>query len=692
MKRRRTGIVGLLLLALMGGPLSAEEETLARIVLPEGEWIDATGAIEIRWTRPLTVDDGRIAVFLGQSDVTDLFVSVPEGLRYDAASVPLPPGRQDLIVWLVPPQGEWRELERASVAIRTRLGFETAEVKPSIDISGRGQIHEKARPEENLSPRGNHADATMQLGLRSDHQRRLWALQSDVRATGVTYEPEALRFQTRGSDAPRVDLASYSLQFGREQARLSVGNVSFGTHRHLISGFGSRGLVLDLPLGSVVTLRLGAMNGTSIVGWNNLVGLAEDDHMMLGAALAFELIPSRPGGLMAEISWLDGSIQPFDHFNQGSIRSAETSSGLGLRLAASSPSQRFTVETGYTFSRFRDAFDPELDAGLDVLEVDDARRGAVYLDSSVVLIQGRPLTERHQLNLTAGYRFERVEPLYRSVGTFVQSDLERNAIDLTGNAGPFLAQLGLSTLQDNLDGLRSVLRTKTRQAQLNLGLQIGAFLGESARAGWLPVLTVSLDRIHQYGAWLPDNPEFAASHVPDQVSENASAAIEWSVGRTSFGYRWNDSSQDNRQPGRELADSRAGTHGLFWGIALADRVSIQLDLGRDSFENQEIGREDTTDRGGVTFNWRLFGQTSLATSVTQTRASDSLDEQRSRAYDLWAEIASGFPLSRAQASARNARVFLRLADRESKSRNLVFGFDEEQRGLTVTTGVNLSIQ
>lgn len=692
MDRRSRLMLMLLLVTSVAFPLHGQPEAPVRINLPAGEWIDSTAPVEIHWVRPLTAEEGRLALFLDETDITDLFVPAPQGLRYDTSAMPLPSGRRALVVWLVSPAGEWRELTRANIAIRTPRGFETAEIRPSLDLSSRGQLQEDAFPETNLNPRGDHFDGTVQLGLQGDHQRGGWGLKSDVRTTGVSYAPEALRFSAEGEQAPRFDLASHSLQFGRGKGLLSVGNVSFGTNRHLVSGFGSRGLVLDLPVGRVMTLRLGAMNGTSIVGWDNITGLAENDHLLLGAALAFELIPSRPGGLMAEISWLDASLLPLDNFNQGSIRSSETSSGLGLRLATTTPSQRFTAEGGYTFSRFEDGVDEELDGGLQLVQSDDQRRSASYLDTSVALIQARPITERHQLNLNAAFRFERIEPLYRSIGASVQSDLQRGVVDVSGNAGPFVAQLLWSSQQDNLEGLRTVLETQTRQAQLNLGLQLGSFLSDPARASWLPLVSVAFTRIHQYGAFLPDNPEFVDSHVPDQVSTNASASIEWSLGRSQFGYRWNGSGQDNRQTGRERADSRAATNGLFWAIALGDRLSVNLDVGRDSFENLELGREDTTDRSGVTFNWRLIGQTSLAANLTHTRASDNRNEQRNRSIDSWAEISSGFPLGRGAAGRRTARLFLRMADRESQSRNLIFGTDDEQRGMTVTTGVNLSLQ
>ena len=58
----------------------------------------------------------------------------------------------------------------------------------------------------------------------------------------------------------------------------------------------------------------------------------------------------------------------------------------------------------------------------------------------------------------------------------------------------------------------------------------------------------------QHGDGVPENGGFSVSHVPDQLNRNANLTLAWQRTVWSLGYRHNVVRQDNRQPGRELAD------------------------------------------------------------------------------------------------------------------------------------------
>ena len=59
-------------------------------------------------------------------------------------------------------------------------------------------------------------------------------------------------------------------------------------------------------------------------------------------------------------------------------------------------------------------------------------------------------------------RHERVDPLYRSVGTFVAADQEQNAVELTSSLGALSLQGAATSARDNLGAIASILTTRTR--------------------------------------------------------------------------------------------------------------------------------------------------------------------------------------------------------------------------------------
>ena len=58
---------------------------------------------------------------------------------------------------------------------------------------------------------------------------------------------------------------------------LELGHLSYGASRHLINGMSSRGAALRVPLASWGEVSMAALNGNSIVGWNNFFGLSNSE-------------------------------------------------------------------------------------------------------------------------------------------------------------------------------------------------------------------------------------------------------------------------------------------------------------------------------------------------------------------------------------------------------------------------------
>ena len=386
------------------------------------EWLDSDAGIELLISPPLAAGTARLAVLLGETDLTPLFTATPERLIYESATLGLPAGESELTVYLVTPDDRWSELARIPIRVRTRGGFEKASIDPRLDLGNEGQVAEGHAPDESRPPRDTYQDMTAFTGFTTVHARGGWTVQTQLNATGVSHREKALRFAEKGDEAPRFDLSDYRVDLEKGIVRASLGHASFGGNRHLVNGFGSRGATLSLRLGSRADLTTAWLHGTTIVGWNHFVGFDRRQHRMAAATLGLEAFPSMPGALRVEATTLRGSVLPLPGFNQGVVNDAEESSGWALRLVGATPGQRGRVEAGYSRNRFDNPPDPFLSQGADLVEVEPTTRGARYLETSYAAVPAWSITPSVSARLTATYRHERVEPLYRTVAAFVQAD------------------------------------------------------------------------------------------------------------------------------------------------------------------------------------------------------------------------------------------------------------------------------
>jgi hypothetical protein len=262
-----------------------------------------------------------------------------------------------------------------------------------------------------------------------------WQLTTQANVLGVTEETQRLRFGELQLEAPAVDLSDYRVQLTRGPAQLSLGNLSVGSHRFLLNGFSSRGVSGRLQAGRVATLDAAMLNGTSVVGWGNPFGLAQPEHRMSSVVLGLELIPERPGGLHIDLNGFDGSVLPLASFNQGAATDAETSRGMGAQFAISDAGQRVRITGGIAQSRFRNPADPLLEFDTTVVAVQPTTRTARFAQMDLQILRGLALLRSFPLSVATAARHERIDPLYRSVGTSVQADVENNAADLNVSFG-----------------------------------------------------------------------------------------------------------------------------------------------------------------------------------------------------------------------------------------------------------------
>ncbi len=652
----------LILTALVGAlaPAATAQDLAVTPAWTPDRYRSGRAPVDLTLSRDLRQDE-RLAVIVANTDVSAELEVRGRRARYRPTAWRLPTGESEVVAYLVTADGAWQEVGRAPLRVLTRGGLERSRTVPSLDLTSTGQLDQRVPHGDPAPPRRTYQDLTFRLGLESALSRSGWELAFRGNALGVTEETQRLRWGERQLDAPALDLADYQVRLARGGARLGLGHLATGANRHLVSGFSSRGLMAGAQLWRGAELEAAVLNGSNVVGWSNPFGLAQPDHRLAAATLSLELLPSRPGAIHLDISGLDGSLLPRSGFTQGSVTDAEESRGLGVQVALSDARQRIRVAGGFTRSRFVNPADALLFGDTAVVAVRAETRSARYGELALQLLQGVRLWSGTLASLGAAARHERVDPLYRSIGAWVQADRETNALDLTGSLGPLALQASLSNGRDNLAGIPSILTSHTRARGASVAVPLGQLLGAAPTAWFWPALSYAWQRTRQYGEGVPVNGEFAASHVPDQWSTNQTGSATWTSGAWNLAYRWNQSFQDNRQPGRERADFRAIVHGLSLGLPPWRGINGGLDASVERQKNFEFGTTQRTERVGANAQVSLTRTTTLSGALSQAWGYEPFGDQRSRNTELQAELSQGLDLYRRTDGGTQARVFLRYA-------------------------------
>ena len=744
--------------------------------------------IELTVNRQLAQGEGRLAVVVGATDLTDLFVLSARSLKYSSGkSFPLPLGATELAVYLVAPSNDWRELARFPLRVgdgpaggeakpenaeakpenaeakseeteaktenaeaktesqpatgasaqqepapeqppqqaepqaKRRFGFDKLDFAPQLNIGFKSQIAETHFPEANRPGRPTFADATLQGTWKSEMARGAFNMQSQFDFVGSSFRNEALRFGDLQGRAPNVDLSSYSMQFQEGTRKFTAGHSSFGSQRHLINNFASRGLTLTAPLGPHADISLVAMNSANIVGFDNFSGLDNRRHQMHGAILGLEAFKSRPGGLRFEVGALDAWFTSNrQNFTQSNINDAERSRGYSARLQAKDKSGRARLDGGFTRSYFYNPDDPLLNQGAAVQPSRAETRNARYVDASYDLLKefvfkrtpspatagpdgaqpvtasqdaSQPAAEPKKLNLTLNFRHERVDPLFKSIGANTQADIFRNEAEFVGSFGELTFTAAHTRFNDNLAGIPTILRTNTRRAAfaVNTPLQ-GLFSGAAPTAPnpFLPRVGYTFERVTASADFIPTGGGFdQPGAIPDQANIVQSFVAEWQVKEIRLAYRLNHSLQDNRAAGRERADLQNFTHNATVGWNPLTTLELNLELNFEDSNNRERARTDRTLRFGGAVNWRATKRQTLNLTLSTVGAGDLA--RTTKNFNNEFDLQWSYRLTRENENRFKkvqANYFLRYANRFAHVRNFVENIDNLTKLQTFNTGLN----
>ncbi len=664
----------------------AGAQPLSVVTGPPQDWISRTDTLEIELSAAPGAMPGRIAVVLGTTDITDLIRIDGVRLTYRSELLPLPSGRQNLVVSQVAPDGTWQEIYQTELKIRHPGGFEEVSSETGIDMQGLWLADESDEADA-----GGQDAATANISLGGTLVRGGWRFSSRASLVGVSEIEQALRFAERGDRADRLDLSDYTLRVEKGRAHAELGHVSFGEHQHLVSGFSSRGFDLAVPLGPHGALRASVANGASIAGWDNFAGLDRSEHRIAAGSMGWELLAARPGGLRLDADWVDASVLPLAGFNQGIVNDAEESDGWGARLSGSTSSQRVRFQLGFAQSDFTNPSDPLLFQGDDVVAVQGEARDARFANVEIALVDNKEIGEGTFASLRLNLQHERVDPQYRSITAFTQADLERNGADLQASVGAVSAQVGHSRTEDNLADIPSILKTKTRNSNGNVTVPL-AMVWDAKPRPWLPSFTYGVQLTHQFGANDPENGGFNPSHIPDQKSEDHSASLDWSGNRWQAGYSFAASDQDNRQPGRETDDFTNISHGARLSLSPHAKLDVGLDYSRNRAASLGPGRIDRNERAGINTMWRPLQVLTLSGDLSRNRTSDEPFTSSSETTILNLELSYRFAWREQRAHGGNGQWFLRYSSQDFESLDGFFGGFVFRDSWTLHTGFNLSLR
>lgn len=692
--------------------------------------VSADTAIEISLNRALSANE-KIAITIGETDLTSLFTQTENRFVYDAKLMQLPIGESRVTVYLIT-SGNWKEIgkfpikveEVKSAAVAEGSGSQTVtekvedkEIKdqsskledqpkktffslekfdflPAFTVSMKSQPFQSNFPVANTpTERNTFTDFTLTGSVKQEIKQRNFSADANFDFAGSSFKQEALRFGTLGEKAPNVDLSSYLMNFQIGKAKASYGHTSFGNNRHLVSSFSARGLSVNIPINKVFDVTAGVLNGTSVVGFGNFFGLQKLNHQVQGATLGIEFMPKRQNAMRLEVTGFNAYIQALSGVSEGRINDAEQSRGFGLRFVTSDTTERFKLEAGYALSRFQNPADTTLDPDGNAVPIAPVMRSAHYIETSYQVLKDLKLSASKNLNLTANFKHEYVEPLYKSLGAGAGADRTTQDYSLDASIGEITFGYGFNHSNDNLRNVPSILKSVTRANRFAVALPLTAIIGKPDKPSqFLPRLGYNIDITHQFGVGIPVNGGFEidTSTIPDLVNTNQSFSSTWQFTKFNFEYRYNRSFADNLQIGFEQNDQIGWTHGFTVGLNPLTTLNLNVGINIESQNNLELSQINNTKALTLGVNWQPFKNATFASNLSQTIAGDAAKTNDNQNTNFDMQFAYNFNFEKDKFRKFGMQSFIRFADTFARNRNFIDIFDNRTRVRILTAGLTFN--
>lgn len=288
------------------------------------------------------------------------------------------------------------------------------------------------------------------------------------------------------------------------------------------------------------------------------------------------------------------------------------------------------------------------------------RKAAHYAEAGIALMREQKLLGVWPATLDLSLKHERVDPMFRSVASVARADIESDNVELSGNVDQVRLTISGNRTSDNLDAIASVLTTRMRSSSIVLATPLAPLLRVEGGTMWLPTLSYARQQQHPFGAGTPADGGFTASDVPDQLNVQQSLDAQWQLKQLQLAYHVDQSSEDNRQPGFELADITTRTHRVTVGGPVGSSLRLALDLGIERQEFKELAQLARLRKAGLTGNWQMTPFTRLDGSITLHRTNDTRIGSNTHVSSLLLGLARDIRLWHSTDGIRRGQLWLRF--------------------------------
>jgi hypothetical protein len=688
-----------------------ETTTTQKIDLKVGE------VLRVKVPQLGTNPTAKIAVLLGDTDITSQIEIEGDELVYRSSLVPLNVGSQTLKVFQITAVDRWNEiatfrlevqpaLTQAPTPTTTESSSSTAAspadttpppptntLKPKLAINVKSQFLENRSPDAGVSQGRTVFDVNFTGGLSTEHQIDLTKIKTKFTIVGTNFQPETLRFAELQNRASQIDLSEYAIELNDGNNQFTLGHQCFGTHPFLLSNLCARGVSGKVKLDRFGDLALARISSTAVVGFENILGFERTENTLESAILGLQLFQNQNAGVRLETIWMKGSRAAVNNFNVGEIVDAEKSEGVGVRVTGNDDAGRFKADAGFANSTFDNitANDPQLNAGLNIVPQDVVNKNAWYAEASYDLVKDVPLggDSSRTLSMTINARTERIDPQFGTLGVNIQADRLQTQYALNTNIAGATLQFQQNFSRDNIANIPTLLKTDNRNTNINLTVPLQTFL--SAKNAALPTLTYSFQQTYQLGSISAassagfSNP----AQIPDQLNTTQQVGLDWTVGGVNLNYKYITAIQDNRQVGRENADTRNLTHQLStnWQVTPQFRLNLGYNFVNANNLEQSLTRFTNSPTFGT--SWEFIPGTLFAFNYNRSDDTDSIGQGFNRGESLEFLLTHNFKLN-SLGQELPGSAFLRFGKQSTLNQNVQNNINTNAAIDTISGGISLS--
>jgi hypothetical protein len=626
--------------------------------------------------------EGKIAVLLGNTDITSQVEINGQEIIYRSTLIPLSIGSQELTIYQTLSADNWKKLAVFQIKVGealaqtnpptetkpsptnppTEVNSPTPEptnpptetkppaaesslstqkpnlvITPKFSFNAKSQLFEARNPETGVAKPSTFLNLDFAGGVAAQYQfDKNTKFDGKFTLVGSTLQGEALRFGQLQNQASQIDLSEYAVSISDDTKQFAVGHLCFGNHPFLLNNLCSRGISGQVKLNNLIDVSVARISSTNIVGFENLLGIDRNENVLDGASVGLQLLQNQNGGVRLETTWAGGSRAPIANFNVGEVVDAEKSDGIGVRVTGSDDAGRLKVDAGFANSTFTvsAANDPQLNEGINVVPLDTVNRSAWYAEASYEFLKDVKLDSTRTLSGSVNVRTERIDPQFGSLGVTLQPDRLQTQYALNLNAAGATVQFQQNFSNDNIVGIPSLLRTHNNSTNVNIALPLQSLLQN--QSSLLPTLSYGFQQTHQVGSIaLAGLGGFNdPGRIPDQLSTTNKLGIDWKLGIVDFNYQYINAFQDNRQFGQENADIRNITNQLSGSWQATPQLRFTLGYNFVNAENiqQQITRFTSSPTIGA--SWEFAPGVTFAANYNLNSDSDSLSRDFNRAESL----------------------------------------------------------